>query len=290
MSGFQVMPRLTHDEYVELEQSITEVGVQVPITVAPDGTIIDGHHRDEIARKHDLHCPRVTAQGDEAMLRGLAFSLNLHRRHLSREQRRDLIAESLRSDPQMSNREHARRTGASTTTVGSVREGMEDDGRLSKLDSRTSADGRTRPATQPPHPAPEPDTFTCWACEHDYPTDQATEVPEGPICGDCLDTYDTPPEYPDGRPVGFEPGDLDALNVPAPNPGPAKPKRRPITDQARDAGWELRKAVERLERIAEDDRFTANASKVAPHMRSHLTNAIEVCQDLLDRINTHQGV
>jgi hypothetical protein len=69
-------------------------------------------------------------------------------------------------------------------------------------------------------------------------------------------------------------------------PTPKAPNRRGLPDQARDAGWDLRKIVERLERIAADDRFTANKETVAPHLRSHLTNAIEVFQDLLERINT----
>lgn len=66
-------------------------------------------------------------------------------------------------------------------------------------------------------------------------------------------------------------------------PEATKPRRKPITDSARDAGWELRKAVERLTRLAEDDRFTPNEEQVATLLRSHLSNAIEVCQDLLDR-------
>lgn len=64
----------------------------------------------------------------------------------------------------------------------------------------------------------------------------------------------------------------------------AKP-RKPLTDTARNAGWDLRKAVERIERIAADDRFGTNKEQVATHLRSHLTNAIEVCQTVLDRIN-----
>lgn len=68
-------------------------------------------------------------------------------------------------------------------------------------------------------------------------------------------------------------------------PAPAKAKRRPLPDAARDAGWDLRKSVERLERLVADDRFGSNKEQVATHLRSHLTNAIEVCQDLLDRIN-----
>lgn len=69
-------------------------------------------------------------------------------------------------------------------------------------------------------------------------------------------------------------------------PQPAAPRRKALTDQARDAGWDLRKAVERLERIAADDRFEGQKEKVTRHLRGHLANAIEVCQDLLDRIET----
>lgn len=68
-------------------------------------------------------------------------------------------------------------------------------------------------------------------------------------------------------------------------PAPAAPRRKPLPDAARDAGWDLRKAVERLERITEDDRFASNKEQVATHVRSHLSFAVEVCQDLLDQLN-----
>ena len=45
----------------------------------------------------------------------------MNRRHLSREQKRVLVAESLRADPILRDRDHARRCGASPTTVGRVR-------------------------------------------------------------------------------------------------------------------------------------------------------------------------
>lgn len=66
---------------------------------------------------------------------------------------------------------------------------------------------------------------------------------------------------------------------------PAAPRRKPLTDAARDAGWDLRKSVERLQRISGDDRFDANKQQVAPQLRGHLENAIEVLTGLLDRIN-----
>lgn len=70
-------------------------------------------------------------------------------------------------------------------------------------------------------------------------------------------------------------------------PEPKAPKRKPLPDQARTAGWELRKSVERLERIAADDRFTPNKEQMASHLRGHLTHAVQVCQDLLARIDTN---
>lgn len=68
---------------------------------------------------------------------------------------------------------------------------------------------------------------------------------------------------------------------------PRAASRRPLPDVARDAGIDLRKAVERLERISGDDRLGQNREQVASHLRGHLSNAVEVCQDLLDRLNNN---
>lgn len=81
---------------------------------------------------------------------------------------------------------------------------------------------------------------------------------------------------------------LDGKTYKRPEPREQKPRRRPITDAARDAGWELRKAVERLERIAADDRFDRNKEEVATLLRGHLNNAIETCQGLVDHLDQSQ--
>lgn len=80
-------------------------------------------------------------------------------------------------------------------------------------------------------------------------------------------------------------GNLSRANVVRKVAKPTADRRKPLTDSARNAGWDLRKAVERLQRIAADDRFAANKEQMAPHLRSHLENAVEVCQDLLARID-----
>lgn len=74
---------------------------------------------------------------------------------------------------------------------------------------------------------------------------------------------------------------LDGKSYTKPAPAsPKAPNRRALTDQARDAGQELRKAIERLERLKADDRFSRNKEEVAAHLRHHLAHAIKVCQDL----------
>lgn len=115
---YQVMPPLSPDEYQELHDDIKANGVLVPVVEDENGVLIDGHHRQKIAFELGVPCPVEIIEGkSEAEKRGMAFTLNLKRRHLNREQRRALIAESLKQDPQLSNREHARRTGAHQTTA-----------------------------------------------------------------------------------------------------------------------------------------------------------------------------
>lgn len=72
----------------------------------------------------------------------------------------------------------------------------------------------------------------------------------------------------------------------APKPGPKRQK--PITDQARDAGNNLRKNIERIQKITNDPRFARNKEQVAAHLRGHLLYAVEVCQDLIDQF-TQEG-
>jgi hypothetical protein len=82
------------------------------------------------------------------------ISANLHRRHLTAEQKRDLIAKLIKATPEKSDRQIAETVKASPTTVGTVRAEMEATGDVSKLDTRTDSKGRKQPArkttTKPP--------------------------------------------------------------------------------------------------------------------------------------------
>lgn len=80
---------------------------------------------------------------------------------------------------------------------------------------------------------------------------------------------------------------LDGKAYARPEPKPQASRRPALPPIVQSAGWDLNKAVDRIQRLADDDRFSAHQKEMAPHLRSHLTHAIEVCQDLLDRINNN---
>lgn len=88
---------------------------------------------------------------------------------------------------------------------------------------------------------------------------------------------------PDPKPVTGK----DGKSYPATPKTPAKPRRSSLPDAASKAGWELRKAIERVERICADDRFPSHREQVAAALRSHLSYVAEVMPDLIDA--THQS-
>ncbi len=160
---YQVMPPLTADEYAELEDSIRISGVLVPVVVDERGVIIDGYNRSEIADRRGVDCPRQVREGlTDAQKRSLAFELNLNRRHLNREQKRQLVAESLKADPQLSDREHARRTGVSHPTVAAVRRELEQTGDVENLSTRTDTLGREQPVPEPDRPETDEEFLARW--------------------------------------------------------------------------------------------------------------------------------
>lgn len=121
-SKFQPMPDLTPEQYDALRDDIEAHGVLVPVTVDQHGRVLDGHNRMAIAAELGIDCPtttKVVADDDEAA--DLAVTLNCARRHLTREQQREVIRAELTRRWGDSDRAVARRVGCSPTTVGTVR-------------------------------------------------------------------------------------------------------------------------------------------------------------------------
>ncbi|MBV8737632.1 MAG: hypothetical protein JO058_01135 [Alphaproteobacteria bacterium] len=83
-----------------------------------------------------------------------AISVNLHRRHLTIEQKLELIDEVLKAQPQKSDNQIAKETQSSPTTVGKRRKAAEARGDVSTVKTRTDTKGRQQPARKPRQPKP----------------------------------------------------------------------------------------------------------------------------------------
>lgn len=140
---YQLMPGLTDEERASLRHDIEKNGIRVPIDVDENDTILDGHHRAWIAAELGIDCPRRLVAGlNDEEKRAHAIAVNIMRRNLTREQRRELVAR-LRRDG-MSVRAIADATGETKSTVdrdlATVPDGTVPERIVGK-------DGKSRPAT-----------------------------------------------------------------------------------------------------------------------------------------------
>jgi len=133
-----------------LRDNIAVNGVLMPIVVDSDGPvrgIIDGNYRKKIADEFGYDCPEIVQPDlDEDEKRTLARALNLARRQLSREQKRELIADQLCESPDRSNRWVAKQLGVHHATVASVRAVLETNGQIDAGSERLGNDGKVQPA------------------------------------------------------------------------------------------------------------------------------------------------
>ena len=147
MEKYQVMPPLTAEEYGELRNDIAARGVMVPIEYDEQGNVLDGHHRLKICAELGIKdFPKVIRAGmTEEQKRTHARKLNMARRQLNQEQRRELIREQLRETPEKSDRQIARELGVDKNTVNARRVEMESGGEIHHLKTTTGADGKQYP-------------------------------------------------------------------------------------------------------------------------------------------------
>ena len=79
----------------------------------------------------------------------IALSLNVHRRHLTAEQKRDLIAKLLKAKPEASKFSIAKQIKADDKTVAKVRHEMEANSEIPKKPDRVERDGRKARGRKP---------------------------------------------------------------------------------------------------------------------------------------------
>lgn len=182
MENYQVMPPLTADEYNELKTDIANRGVMVPIEYDEHGNVLDGHHRVQICAELGIRdFPKVIRTGmTDAEKRTHARKLNMARRQLNQEQRRELIREQLRETPEISDRQIATMLGTSHPTVAKQRQGMEESGELERFTSSIGADGKERPRQVEHRPFDLPPATTMWEAESQERAHTAPEFSHEP--------------------------------------------------------------------------------------------------------------
>jgi len=112
-----------------------------------DGEIIDGHHRycAWLALKKNEPPPTIVREGfSEQDKRASARKNNILRRHLSRAQVRQLIAQQLKGTPNWADNRIAKEVCVDGKTVEDVRDELLATSEIPKFDRLTGADGKER--------------------------------------------------------------------------------------------------------------------------------------------------
>jgi hypothetical protein len=166
-----LFPLLPADELRTLGEDIIKNGLTLPIALwraHPKGPaqLLDGRNRLDAI---ELVTGMTVEVGSPSLMAGEDFhgfhkvreldctvdpyayviSANIHRRHLTGEQKRDLIAKVLEADPNKSDREIGRMIKADNKTVASVRAEKEAREEIPHVKTRTDSKGRKQPARKP---------------------------------------------------------------------------------------------------------------------------------------------
>ena len=157
-----IFPMMSEAELRELGEDIKKNGLKEPVTVLygeGDEVLLDGRNRLDAMelvglspiRDGQLAPAFFTAhRADGARIGGNPYSFvlsaNIHRRHLTAEKKRELIAKVIAANPEKSDRQIAAETKTSHPTVARVRDTLEQAGDVEKVSTRTDTKGRAQPA------------------------------------------------------------------------------------------------------------------------------------------------
>jgi ParB-like chromosome segregation protein Spo0J len=185
-----IFPLMEGEEFDALVADIKAHGLHEHIEICGEegdphrGKIIDGRNRYRACLAAGVE-PTVVLWGPDSAGSPTpveyVISKNIHRRHLTAEQKRELIAKLIKAEPEKSDRQIGRQAKASKNTVTSVRRKMERRGQVDHVEKRTDTRGRKQSA----HKAktarkakPEPDGGNVGGNVDDRPTKKSTTIDE----------------------------------------------------------------------------------------------------------------
>src|SRR5262249_51816575 len=144
-----IFPLIGGEEFDALVDDIKKHGPLEKI-VQHENMILDGRNRYRACEAAGVPPRLVPFEGDDPA--AFVITQNIHRRHLTGEQRCELIAKLLAARPEASNASIAKIAKADDKTVAAVRREKEATSQIPRLEKRLGADGkaRKRPARKQP--------------------------------------------------------------------------------------------------------------------------------------------
>lgn len=137
-----IFPLMTGAEFEELVEDIRAHGLISPI-VLHEGKVLDGRNRYRACLTAKIE-PRFTPfTGTDPL--AFVISVNMRRRHLTRAQKREVIAELLKAKPDRSDLATAKLAKVSDKTVTAVRKDMESRSEIPNVPARKDSKGRVQP-------------------------------------------------------------------------------------------------------------------------------------------------
>jgi ParB-like chromosome segregation protein Spo0J len=94
----KLFPPISEEDFGKLAADIKLNGLHHPI-IRYQGKILDGNNRYRACELVKIAPKFADFTGDDADARNYVISANIHRRHLSPDQRREIIATLLKADP-----------------------------------------------------------------------------------------------------------------------------------------------------------------------------------------------
>jgi hypothetical protein len=200
-----LFPPMTAEELRELGEDIKKNGLLTPIALFKN-KLIDGCNRLDAMQmvgisfevwREDKNRFELSADvklpwgggfchhSDDGDPYAFVVAANLRRRHLTAEQKRDVIAKLLKAQPEKSNRQIAETAKVDHKTVGTVRAEQERRGEIPHVAERRDTKGRKQPVKTPPTaaarlPAP-PEAAPAPAKVQLSPSMAAVRIDSGPI-------------------------------------------------------------------------------------------------------------
>ena len=140
-------PLMSEADFAALVADIRANGLRNPILMY-QGRILDGRHRQRACQILGIEPTFALFTGDAEAAKREVDSLNLHRRHLTAQERRALVIEELKRDPAQSDRSIAKKAGVQHQAVSHARRNLEAAGAVGESPTRIGADGVAQSATK----------------------------------------------------------------------------------------------------------------------------------------------